>query len=270
MNGVGVWLAPQALGAASPSAVRLTAERIEALGYESVWTGEPPAGAPDIFGQLSALLAATSRITVGAGIANIRLRDAKEMGRAAAELAEAYPGRLVLGLGGHAGSAEMRTYLDAMPALPVPRVLAALGPRLLELAAERADGAHPFHMPVAHTTQARKLLGPDRFLLPEQAFTIDPDPEAARAGFRALFAGMSADSPYTRNLRRLGYEESDLSGGRSDRLIDAILAHGSAEAVAERLQEQLAAGANQVLAAPLTMNLEAAVDQLARLAPAVV
>lgn len=272
---VGVWLAPQVLAATPVAEQRRAVARIEELGYGSLWTGEMPSayGGREIFAQLAVLLAAGERITIGSGIANITRRDAATMAGGAATLGEAYPDRLILGLGGHHSVRELAAYLDATPAdvpgAPVPTVLAALGPRVLELAAKRTDGAHPFHMPVANTARARGILGPDPLLIPEQAFVLGVDAERARSRFRALFSGAPGESPYTRNLRRLGYGDEDFADGRSDRLVDAMLAYGTPEAVAARIAEHRAAGADHVLVAPLPSDLSTALDQLARLAPAV-
>lgn len=270
---VGVWLAPPMLAAAPVDAQRRAVARIEELGYGSVWTGELPSGGREIFAQLAVLLAATERITVGAGIANIIRRDAGTMASAAGTLAEAYPDRLVLGLGGHAGRRQMTAYLDALPddapGPPVPTVLAALGPRMLEVAAKRTDGAHPFLMPAANTARARAILGPEPLLIPEQTFVLDTDAGSARERFRELFSGISPDSSYGRNLRRLGYDDADLADGRSDRVIDDLLAHGDPDTVAARLHEHHTAGADDVLAMPLSYDLTTAVDHLTRLAPAV-
>lgn len=270
---VGVWLPPQMFAATPVAEQRRAVARIEELGYGSLWTGELPSayGGREVFAQLAVLLAAGERITIGSGIANITRRDAATMASGAATLAEAYPDRLILGIGGHHSRRELSAYLDAMPAevpgTPPPTVLAALGPRVLELAAKGADGAHPFHMPVANTARAREILGPDPLLIPEQAFVLDTDARRARAAFRARFSDARADSPYARNLRRLGYDD-DLAGGRTDRVVDAIFAHGTPEAVAARIGEHRAAGADHVLVAPLPSDFPTAIDQLTRLAPA--
>jgi len=268
LGSTGVWLPPQLLAATPVSAQRKAVARIEELGYGSVWTGEMPHGGREIMAQLAVLLGAGERITVGAGIANITRRDAESMATGAGTLAEAYPGRVILGLGGHRAVREMAAYLDAMPAEPpVTRVLGALGPRALELAGERTDGAHPFHMPVANTSRARAVLGPEPLLIPQLSFVLD-DAVRAREAFRAMFAGVRGESSYTRNLRRLGYTESDLADGRSDRLIDDLLAHGDAPAVTARVRDHLSAGADHVLLTPLTSDLADAVEQLARVAGA--
>jgi probable F420-dependent oxidoreductase len=234
----------------------------------------------EIFAQLAVVLAATERLIAGSGIANVSMRRPAATHGAAATLAEAYPGRLVLGLGGQAGDRPLtglREYLDAMdhaterllPEIRYPRVLAALGPKAHRLAAEHADGAHPFLQPVEHTEVARKMLGPDALLIPHQALALDENPHSARGSLRALLAlgQRNVETPYTRNYRRLGYGDDDLADDRSDRLIDATLAWGDERAVVRRLHDHLDAGADHVLLHPLTRDLPSAVDILERLAP---
>ncbi|SQD97360.1 conserved hypothetical protein [Parafrankia sp. Ea1.12] len=282
----GVWVAPFSLLETSVAVQRAQFARIEHLGYGSLWSGETPPGAPtggrEAFTQHGLMLAATERIVVGTGIANISTRTAGAMHTGAATLAEAYPGRFVLGLGGQSGDrplTRLREYLDAMdqaaralaqlPAPAYPRVLAALGPRAHRLASDRANGVHPFLQPVAHTAAARAAVGPDRLVIPHQAVVLDTDADTARARLRAVFAlGVGAsDSPYTVHYRRLGYSEADLAGQRSDRLVDDVLAWGDEAAVAARLIAHLDAGADHVLVHPFAADLPAAVDQLERLAP---
>ncbi|XVQ11339.1 TIGR03620 family F420-dependent LLM class oxidoreductase [Spirillospora sp. CA-255316] len=280
----GVWVAPATLLEAPATVQREQFARIEHLGYTSLWSGEPPAasaaGGREVFAQHGLMLAATERLTVGTGIANVSMRDPVAMHGGAATLAEAYPGRFVLGLGGAPGDrplTALREYLDAMdaasrrilPGVRHPRVLAALGPKAHRLARERADGVHPFLQPVEHTEAARAALGPDGLLIPHQAVVLETDPDAARARLRALFgAGWAHDNPYTRNFRRLGYTDDDLRGGPSDRLVDAVLAWGDETAVAKRLRAHLDAGADHVLVHPFAPDLTSTVDQLERLAPA--
>jgi probable F420-dependent oxidoreductase len=131
------------------------------------------------------------------------------------------------------------------------RVAAALGPKMLDLAAERSLGAHPYFVPPEHTRFARERIGPDALLAPEVAVVVEADPDAARAIARQYAATYLRASNYTRNLLRLGFEESDIAGGGSDRLIDAVIPHGSAEAVADAVRAHLDAGADHVCLQPL-------------------
>ncbi|MCO6005549.1 TIGR03620 family F420-dependent LLM class oxidoreductase [Actinoallomurus purpureus] len=279
----GVWIPPQSLLVTPVAVQRREFARIERLGYGSLWSGEPPSSSPgagrEALVQHGLMLAATERIVVGTGIANIGMRDPVAMHAGAATLAEAYPGRFILGLGGQTGDrplAQLRDYLDAMdaaatrllPEIRYPRVLAALGPKAHALAAERADGVHPFLQPVEHTARARTSLGDDKLLIPHQVVVLETDPAAARGRLRAMLGAgrQGMDSPYTRHYRRLGYGDEDLAGDRSDRLIDAILAWGDEKTAASRIRAHLDAGADHVLVHPLAADLPTMVDQLERLA----
>jgi probable F420-dependent oxidoreductase len=239
----------------------------EGLGYTATWFPES-LGSKEALSHAALLLAAGPRMVVATGIANIYARDAAAMISGARTLAEAYPGRFVLGIGvSHARSVAarggtygrpietMRAYLDAMdaaawngPALPEkpPVLLAALGPRMLDLAAERADGAHPYFVPVEHTRVARERLGPEPVLAVEVTAVLDGDAGRAREAARA-FAGYYLAAPnYANNLRRLGWSDEDVAGSGSDRLLDAVVAQGDAAAIARRVREHLDAGADHV------------------------
>jgi probable F420-dependent oxidoreductase len=205
---------------------------------------------------------------VASGIANIYARDPLAMANGARALGEAYPDRFMLGIGvSHAPSVAarggtygrpvetMRAYLAAMattdypapqPNPPVPLVLAALGPRMLELAAERADGAHPYFVPVDHTAFARRHLGPEPFLVVEQTAVLATDPAEGRRIGHAFAKAYLALPNYANNLRRLGWTEADVAGDGSDRLIDAVIAWGDVDAIAKRVRAHLDAGADQV------------------------
>jgi probable F420-dependent oxidoreductase len=262
---VGVWSwALQRLSATDAGAAT---REFEALGYPVVWIPET-LGNKEIFSHAAILLAAATRIVVASGIANIHARDPMAMANGARTLGEAYPGRFVLGVGvSHAPSVAvrggtygrpvetMRAYLDAMaaaqygapePAPPVPVVLAALGPRMLELAAERADGAHPYFVPVEHTPFARQHLGPEPFLVVEQAAVLTTDPADGRRIGRAFAKNYLALPNYVNNLRRLGWGDEDLAGDGSDRLIDAVIACGDVETIVKRVRAHLDAGADHV------------------------
>jgi probable F420-dependent oxidoreductase len=260
-----VWsFALQRLSAADAGAA---ARELESLGYPVIWIPES-LGSKELFSHASILLAATERVVIASGIANIYARDPMAMANGARALGEAYPGRFVLGVGvSHAPSVAarggtygrpietMRAYLDAMaaapytgpePESPVPLVLAALGPRMLELAAERTDGAHPYFVPVEHTPYARKRLGPDPFLVVEQTAVLTSDPAEGRRIGRAFAKGYLALPNYANNLRRLGWDDADLAGDGSDRLIDAVIAWGDVDAIVKRVRAHLDAGADQV------------------------
>lgn len=283
---VGVWLA--ALRPATIEQERAAARRIEALGYGSLWAGEV-IGGKEAFAHQAVLLTATEQIVTGTGIANIWARHPATMQAGAATLGAAYPGRFVLGIGvSHAPIVErsgqtydrpfsrMVEYLDGMDRvtgdvpqteIPVPRVLAALGPKMLALARDRADGAHPYFVPVEHTPVARQILGSDRLLIPEQAVVLNTDAAQARIVARGHTTSYLRLPNYVNNLRRLGYSDEDLAGAGSDRLVDAIVAWGDEEQIANRVRAHLEGGADHVLLQPLG-DLNSAVAQLERLAPA--
>ena len=249
-----------------PRARELVAE-LEALGFGAVWIPEAMGRDPMVHATL--LLEASERIVLATGIANIWNRSALAMSAAHRTLTSAFPERFLLGLGvshgpmveGFLGEqyerplAKMRAYLDAMDAAPYmadapavgpQRVLAALGPKMLRLAAERAAGAHPYFVPVDHTAMARKALGQGPLLCVEQAVVLETDPDRARAIARAHMAIYLTLPNYTNNLRRMGFGEDDLDGGGSDKLVDAIVAWGDVDAVVRRVQAHHAAGADHV------------------------
>ena len=284
---VGVWLASLRLATADEE--RGAARHIEQLGYGSLWAGEL-IGGKEAFAHQSLLLAATEHLVTGTGIANVWARHPAAMEGGAALLGGAYPGRFVLGIGiSHApmvarsGQAyekplsRMRDYLDQMDAassdaprteVPVPRLLAALGPGMLALARDRADGAHPYFVPAAHSAIAREVLGEGKLLVPEQAVVVSENAVEARATARRHMKTYLALPNYVNNLKRLGYSDDDVSAGGSDRLVDAIVAWGSPDDIAERIREHRRLGADHVLLQPLG-RLEAALTQLEALAPVV-
>jgi probable F420-dependent oxidoreductase len=285
---VGVWLAVLAEVPAAQAAA--AALEIEELGYGALWVGESPAH-KEVFTHSGLLLAATARVTVATGIATIWARDATATNAAALTLREAYPDRFVLGLGAsHAEAGRgrgrdrpltaMREYLDALdaasyrapqPARPVPRILAALRPRMQELARDRSTGVHSFFVPPAHTASARQRLGPGPLLAPEQAVVVDPDPATARTIAREHVATRLALRNYVNHLRALGFADADLADGGSDRLVDSLVAWGDADAVAARIREHLDAGADHDAIHPLAAGdagLPRVLDQLRALASA--
>ncbi len=262
---------------------RAYARELEALGIPALWLPES-LGSKEIFAHSGILLAATEQLVVATGIANIWARDPVAMANGQRALSEAYPGRFLLGLGvSHApvlkmrgqGArwekplAHMRAYLDAMDAAPYTgrptegaRVLAALGPNMLQLAAERSLGAHPYFVPVEHTTIARAALGRGPLLAVEQAAVLSTDPTTARSAARRHMKRYLDLDNYANNLRRLGWGEADLSNGGSDALVDAIVAWGDAGAIRSRVDEHHRRGADHVaiqvirtdLAAPVTLE----------------
>jgi len=264
LSRIGVWLGPLSLLSAAET--RELAPELEELGYGAIWFGEG-VGTKECFTQASTLLSWTRRAVVGSGIANIYARDPMATANGARVLADAYPGRFLLGIGvSHAPSvasrgheyakpiATMRSYLDAMesavfrgvePAEPAPVVLAALGPKMLELAAGRTRGAHPYFTPPEHTQVAREVMGAGPLLAPEQAFVLEADPARARAKAREHMAYYLALENYRNSLLRLGFSDEDLDGP-SDRLVDAIVAWGDVDAVRERVKAHLDAGADHV------------------------
>jgi probable F420-dependent oxidoreductase len=235
-------------------------EEIEALGFGAVWVGSSPS-----VEQARPFLEASSCLVVATGILNIWRHDPAEVAAQHAELARAFADRFLLGIGvGHPEATSdyrrplraMRAFFDGLDAgdPPVPReqrVAAALGPRMLDLAAERSLGAHPYFTPPEHTRFARERLGPEPLLAPELAVVLETEPEVARDRARAYAATYLRLTNYTSNLLRFGFDERDLADGGSDRLIDAVIPHGSRDAVAEAVQAHLDAGADHVCLQPL-------------------
>jgi probable F420-dependent oxidoreductase len=265
MGRVGVWsFALQRLAAADESAA---ARELEGLGLSAIWIPES-LGSKDVMAHAAILLQATERVPFASGIANIYARDPMAMANGAKALGEAFPGRFVLGIGvSHAPSVEtrgsaygkpietMRTYLDAMAAAqyaapepdpPVPLVLAALGPRMLELAAERADGAHPYFVPVEHTPIARQHLGAEPFLGVEMTAVLTSDRERGLRIGRAFAKNYLALPNYANNLRRLGWSDEDVAGEGSERLVDGVIAIGDVDTIVRRIRDHLDAGADHV------------------------
>jgi probable F420-dependent oxidoreductase len=284
---VGVWLGP--IGLAPATEERAAIARIEQLGYGAAWFGEG-ASNREAMAHAGLLLGATGRLFVATGIANIWARDAAAAINGANTLNEAYDERFVLGLGvshapmvtsrGHEYAkplTAMRAYLEAIeqhtytapaPAHPSPIVLAALRPRMLELAREKTAGAHPYFVPPEHTARAREILGPLPLLAPEQVVVLESDATRAREIGRRHMAPYLRLPNYVGNLRTLGYDDADFADGGSERLVDAIVAWGDEHAIARRVREHLDAGADHVAVQAYADNAAAALAQLERLAPA--
>src|ERR1700736_5828098 len=271
LGAIGIWTAQ--LDNFPAAQAQVAVAELEELGFGAVWFGESTGR--EALTNAGLHLTATKRIVIATGIANIYGRDPVTMAAAQKTLAEAYPNRFLLGLGvshvplveqlrGHRYDkpvATMRTYLDAMdkplyraapPSSKPLRVLAALGPKMLQLSAERADGAHPYNITPKHTAEARALMGPGPYLCPEQGVVLQTDPVKARAIARKFLAIYLTLPNYTNNWLRLGFEEADFSNGGSDRLIDAVVAWGELKTVINRIHEHHAAGADHVCLQSLT------------------
>jgi len=261
------------------------------LGYGAVWI--PEAVGREALTAAAVLLSGEADIVVATGIASIWARDPVAMAGGLKTLTEAYPGRFLLGMGvshqpavdflrGHHYDrplARMRAYLDAMdsalfmalePSQPPQRLLAALGPQMLELAAARTAGAHSYFVPVEHTMVARDALGPDALLCVEQAVVVDTDAARARALGRRHMAIYLSLPNYTNNLKRLGWTDEDLADGGSDALVDALVAWGDLDTVAARVRAQHDAGADHVCLQVFVDDENAVpIEVWRRLAPAV-
>jgi probable F420-dependent oxidoreductase len=249
---IGIWRHPSGL---TPEVVA----EIEALGYGAIWVGGSPGGDLDV---VENLLDATHRIAVATGIVNVWQDDAATVGASYHRITARHPGRFLLGLGiGHPEAtreyqqpyAKLVSYLDELDDLKVPaegRALAALGPRVLKLAADRTAGAHPYLVTPEHTRWARQILGPGPLLAPEQKVileTDETDPEQARAiGRRRVQNPYLGLTNYLASLRRLGWTDADFAVGGSDALIDALVVHGDAQALGRGVTAHLDAGADHV------------------------
>jgi probable F420-dependent oxidoreductase len=269
------------------------AAEIEALGYGALWLSEGLVRDP--FMEMSTLLGATSSLVVGTGIAVVWGRHPRNVRLQTRALVDSYPGRFVLGLGtSHARVVEgvlglryerpltaLREHLDRLdepdpildlvgvggdPVPTAPRVLAALGPKALALARDRASGAFSYLVTPEHTADARAVLGPDRTLIVEQAVVAGLSAGKARDRARSHLAGYLATEPYRNSWRRLGFDDPDFVDGGSDRLVDALVAIGE-NAIAERIGAHLAAGADHVCLQALPSNpATVALDQWRSLA----
>jgi probable F420-dependent oxidoreductase len=267
---LGIWFSHNALPIADSVAFART---VEACGYGALWIPEAIGREP--FVHLAYLASQTSSLVFATGIANIWARDAVTMAAAQKTLAELSGNRFVLGLGvSHAPLVEgvrghryhrplsyMSDYLDAMaraiydspaPTVKPPLVLAALRRKMLGLARDKADGAHPYFVPPAHTRQARTILGPGKILAPAQAVILETEPAKARTAAREYMKTYVPRLPnYKNNLLELGYTEADFANGCSDRLVDDIVAWGDVDAIKARIQAHYDAGADHVCVLPL-------------------
>lgn len=284
---VGLWTA--FLDSLPAAAARETAAEIEALGYAAIWL--PEVMMREALTASMLLLDGTERITIATGIANIWGRDPVSMSMAHKTISEAHPGRFVLGIGvSHQPIVEglrrhdyrrplehMRGYLDAMdaapyvapaPVVPPVRVLAALRPRMLALAAEKADGAHPYLATPEHTARAREIVGPDAWLAPEQKVMVTTDAGAARVSARNYLQAYLGLPNYRNNLLTLGFDDDDFADGGSDRLVDSLVRHGDPDTAIASVKEHLEAGADHVAVQVLTVDGSSPMADWRELAPA--
>jgi probable F420-dependent oxidoreductase len=260
---LGVWAATDNLSASKAAEF---ARRVEAWGYGALWI--PEGLGRELFSASAWLLANTKTLILASGIANIYARDPLSSASAQKGLNEQSDGRFLLGLGvSHVPLVEMRkhsygkplatmrAYLQGMaeaaygapsPPAPPKTVLAALGPKMLELSAELADGAHPYNVPPEHTRQARSILGAGKLLCVEQAAILETNAAAARAIARKFLAIYLTLPNYVDNWKRLGFSDPDFGGGGSDRLIDAVIAWGDEKAIRARIEAHWQAGADHV------------------------
>jgi len=263
------------------------AQEVESLGFKTLWIPES-LGSKEIFAHAGILLAATTSLIVASGIANIWARDPVAMANGARALQEAYADRFLCGVGvSHKPTIDarlgggyskplrhMREYLDGMDKAPyvgpnrkdppAPRVVAALGPQMLRLAAERSLGAHPYFVPVEHTPIARKELGADPLLAVEQACTLEADPAKGREVARRHMKRYLELDNYANNLRRLGWGDADIANGGSDKLVDAIVAWGGVDAVKSRADAHRKGGADHVCLQVLGDDLSGQLRTIAR------
>ena len=282
VSGTGVWAAQLRYGDAG--AIAEMAAELEELGYSALWI--PDVGG-DVFASVELLMGATRRATIATGILNLWMHTPEETAEHHARLTDAHGDRFLVGVGvshqvliDHRDPGRyskplsaMRTFLDGLDNAehPLPRdrrVLAALGPKMLELARDRAAGAHPYNVTPAHTASAREALGPDAFLAPEQAVALTTDATVARAAGRQHAAIYLNLPNYTNNLRRFGFGDDDFIDGGSDRLIDALVAWGDEAAIAARIQEHRDAGADHVCVQVVSEEGDALRNQWRALAPA--
>jgi len=284
---IGAWAVLDRLSSAETAAL---AQRLDDWGYSALWQAE--GFGRDVMVESGWLIANSKKLIAASGIANIYARDAVCTVAAQHTLAEQAPGRFLLGLGvshgmvvewrGHAYGKPieaMRDYLSAMrevkyqapaPAEAPPTVIAALGPKMLELAASHADGAHPYNVTPEHSAEARRIMGPGKLLCVEQKVMLESDPARARATAQQVMSHYLQLPNYVANWRRLGFGDEDFTTPYSDRLLDAMVAWGDEDAVLERVRQHLDAGADHVCLQAISPSGDTLIDQdaLERLARA--
>jgi probable F420-dependent oxidoreductase len=269
---LGIWFAPEGLTAAASLAM---AQKVEALGYESLWIGETFGRDP--FAHLAWLGSGTTKLVLATGIANIYNRHPGVMKQAANTLAEQMGGRFVLGLGVSSPvivqkirgldytrpfrflgefleKMEKSRYFSIPPAEPVPVILGVLGPKAIALSAEKADGAHTYNVTPAHTARAREILGPDKQLIVEQKVLLQEDPAKARKLAKSALSFYARAPGYRNAWKTMGFSEEQIDAG-DHAWLDAIVAWGDAAKIRTRIDEHFAAGASQVLLHPLHPEL---------------
>jgi probable F420-dependent oxidoreductase len=278
----GIWAV--GLRFADPGLITEAAGELDELGYGSLWV---PDSGGDLNGTLERLLEATSSLTVASGVLNLWMHEAQETASFASQSTARFGERLLIGIGvSHASRIDeiepglykrplsvMASYLDQLDAAdpPLPasgRVLAALGPKMLELARDRSAGAHTYNVTPEHTAVAREAVGQDRLIIPEQAVALTTDPQLARELGRAHLERYFTMSNYTQNYLRFGFDESDLLDGGSDRLVDALVAWGDVDAIAGRVEAHHEAGADHVCVQVLAGDDLLPLDVWRELAPA--
>lgn len=259
---IGIWAMLEAMTA--PETLDF-AKTIEKYGYKTLWIPEGPGRDP--FAHAAYLLSRTESLAIATGIANIWARDAVAMASASRTVAEISGGRFILGIGvshkpvvanrGHTYDkpySYMKQYLPKLKEAlkrpgkpPIPLLIAALHPKMLELAAAQTDGTHPYFVPPEHTAKVRAQIGPAPWICVEQAVILEADATKARAAARQHMSFYVTHLPnYRNNLKALGWQDADFENGCSDRLVDAIVAWGDEDKIRDRIQAHLAAGATHV------------------------
>jgi len=280
LSGTGVWAHQLRYG--DPDAIAAAATELDGLGYSALWI--PDVGG-DVLASVELLLGATKRATIATGILNIWMHEPAEVAQRRASWSADWQHRFLMGLGvSHAPLidhnnpgrytkpySKMVEYLDGLDAAGFPRdarMLAALRPKMLELARERTAGAFPYFVPVEHVAHAREALGPDALLAVELAVVLDTNPASARETGRKHTQVYVNLSNYTNNLRDFGFPDNDFADRGSDRLVDAIVAWGDVDAIAARVQAMRDAGANHVCVQVMRPYDAVPFDEWRSLAPA--
>lgn len=281
LSGTGIWSSHLRYGDAGQAAE--AAAELEELGYTALWI--PDVGGP-VLDSVANLLTATTTVTIATGILNLWMHEPAEVAAAHARLSSTHGRRFLLGIGvSHAPLIDSKSpgtyrkplaataaFLDGLdnaeqPVAAEDRVLAALGPKMLRLAADRSRGAHPYLVTPEHTAGAREKLGDGPLLLPEQTAVLSEDAEFARGIGREWVRNYLAMPNYANNLLRSGFAEDDVQSV-SDRLVDAIVVWGNEEAILQRVNDHKAAGADHVCVQVLDSDLTALpLEQWRRLAP---